>query len=171
MTIGAVRLETIHRQTMMNTPCVPCKFRIKMVKSLPSLTIHRMRHNIGVFAFTFPFLMPPHLLRCFFGQEQPFQPWRDRYVTKLFGHHFCGNRDTIFISHLHISGPTAMHTFDVILVLLLEQHTILFAHINLLIVQTETRHNLFTLVQVFWHVMHRRDEINNQLDDIIVALI
>jgi hypothetical protein len=171
MTISAMRLETIHRKTKTNTPWVPCKFRIKTVKSLPSLTIHRMGHNIGVFAFPFPFLMPPHLLHCFFGQEQPFQPWHDRYVTKLFGRHFCGNRDTIFISHLHVFGPTTMHTFDVILVLLLEQHTILFARINLLIVHTETENHLFRLVQVFRHVMHRRDEINNQLDDIVVALI
>jgi hypothetical protein len=64
-----------------------------------------------------------------------------------------------------------MHTFDVILVLLSEQHTILFAHINLLVVHTETEHNHFRLVQVFRHVMLHRDEINNQLDDIIVALI
>jgi hypothetical protein len=142
-----------------------------MIKSLLSLTIRRMRHNIRIFAFTFPFMMPPHLLRCFFGQEQPFQPWRDRYVTKLFGHHFCGNRDTIFISHLHVSGPTVMHTFGVILVLLSEQYVILFTHINLLVVHTEIGHNLFRLVQVFWHVMLRQDEINNQLDYIVVALI
>jgi hypothetical protein len=58
-----------------------------------------------------------------------------------------------------------MHTFGVILVLLSEQHAILFAHINLLIVHTKTGHNLFRLVQVF------RGEINNQPDDIIVALI
>jgi hypothetical protein len=64
-----------------------------------------------------------------------------------------------------------MHTFSVILVLLLEQHTILFTHINLLIVHTETGHNLFRLVQVFRHVMLHQDEINNQLDDIIVVLI
>jgi hypothetical protein len=64
-----------------------------------------------------------------------------------------------------------MHIFGVILVLLPEQHAILFAHINLLIVHTETGHNLFRLVQIFRHVMLRRDEINNQLDDIIVALI
>jgi hypothetical protein len=147
MTIDAVMLETICRQTKMNTPWAPCKFRIKMIKSLPSLAIHRIGHNIGFFTFTFSFMMPPHLLRYFFGQEQMFQPWRDRYVTKLFGHHFCGNRDTIFISHLHVSGPTAMHIFGVILVLLPEQHAILFAHINLLIVHTETGHNLFRLVQ------------------------
>jgi hypothetical protein len=64
-----------------------------------------------------------------------------------------------------------MHTFSVILVLLLEQHAILFTHINLLVVHTETGHNLFRPVQVFWRVMLRRDEINNQLDDIIIALI
>jgi hypothetical protein len=148
MTIGVVRLETISRQTKTNTPWVPCKFRIKTIKSLQSLT------------FTFPFLMPPHLLHCFFGQEQPFQPWRDRYVMKLFDRHFCGNRDTIFVSHLHVSRQTTMHTFGVILVLLLEQHVIPFAHINLLVVHTETRHNLFRLVMLY------RDEINNQLDDI-----
>jgi hypothetical protein len=153
MTISAVRLETIRRQTKMNTPWVLCKFRIKTVKSLRSLAIRRMGLDIGVFTFTFPFIMPPHLLCCFFRQEQPFQPWRDRYVTKLFGCHFCGNRDTIFISHLHISGPTTMHTFGIILVLLPEQHAILFAHIILLIVHTEIRHNLFRLVQVFRHVM------------------
>jgi hypothetical protein len=137
MTIGVVRLETINRQTKMNTPWVPCKFRIKTIKSMPSLAIRWMGHNIGVFAFTFPFMMLPHLLHCFFEQEQPFQPWRDKYVTKLFGHHFCGHRDTIFISHLHVSGPTTMHIFSVILVLLPEQHVILFAHINLLVVHTE----------------------------------
>jgi hypothetical protein len=64
-----------------------------------------------------------------------------------------------------------MHTFGVIFVLLPEQHAILFTHINLLVVHTKTRHNLFRLVQVFRHVMLHRDEINNQLDDIIVALI
>jgi hypothetical protein len=51
-----------------------------------------------------------------------------------------------------------MHTFGVIFVLLPEQHAILFAHINLLIVHTETKHNLFRLVQVFHHVILRRDE-------------
>jgi hypothetical protein len=74
MTISAVRLETIRRQTKTNTPWFPCKFRIKMVKSLPSLIIRRMGHNIGIFTFMFPFLMSPHLLRCFFIQEQQFQP-------------------------------------------------------------------------------------------------
>jgi hypothetical protein len=85
---------------------------------------------------------------------------------KLFDHHFCGNRDTIFVSHLHVSRQTTMHTFGVILVLLLEQHVIPFAHINLLVVHTETRHNLFRLVTLYRHVMLYRDEINNQLDDI-----
>jgi hypothetical protein len=96
----------------------------------PSLAICRMRHNIRVFAIIFPFLMPPHLLHCFFGQEQPFQPWRDRYVTKLFDRHFCGNRDSIIICHLDVSGPTAMHTFGVILLLLLEKHEI-FSHTSI----------------------------------------
>jgi hypothetical protein len=64
-----------------------------------------------------------------------------------------------------------MYTFGVILVLLLEQHAILFTHISLLVVHTETGHNLFRVVQVFRHVMLYWDEINNQLDDIIVALI
>jgi hypothetical protein len=164
-------METIHRQNKMNTHWVPCKFRIKTIKSLSSLAIRRMGHNIEIFAFTFLFMMPPHLLHCFFGQEQSFQPWRDRYVTKPFSRHFCGNRDTIFISHLHVSGPTVMYTFGVILVLLSEQHVILFTHINLLVVHTETGHNLFRLIQVFRYVMLRRDEINNQLDDIVVPLI
>jgi hypothetical protein len=136
MTIVAVRLETIHRQTKMNTRWVPCKFRIKMVKSLPSLTIYRMGRNIGIFSFMFPFLiMPPHLLRCFFEQEQPFQPWRDRHVMKLFGHHFCGNRVTIIVSHLHISGPTTMYTFGGILVLPPEQHAI-FSHTSIFLYST-----------------------------------
>jgi hypothetical protein len=149
MIIDVVKFETIRRQTKMNTPWIPCKFRIKMVKSLSSLAIRRMGHNIRVFTFTFPFVMPPHLLCYFFRQEQPFHPWRDRYVTKLFGCHFCGNRDTIFISHLYASGPTAMHTFGVILVLLLEQHVILFTHINILIVHTEIRHNLLDWYKSF----------------------
>jgi hypothetical protein len=90
--------------------------------------------------------MSPHLLRCFFGQEQPFEPWRDRYVTKLFDDHFCGDRDSIFVCNLHISGPTTMYTFGVVLVLLLEQHAILFARINLLVVHVKTGHNLLGLV-------------------------
>jgi hypothetical protein len=64
-----------------------------------------------------------------------------------------------------------MHILCVILVLLPEQHAILFVHINLFILHTETEHNLFRLVQIFWHVILHRDEINNQLDDIVVALI
>jgi hypothetical protein len=64
-----------------------------------------------------------------------------------------------------------MYTFNVILVLLLKQYAILFTHINLLVLHTKTGHNLFRLVQVFLHVMLRRDEINNQLDDIVVAPI
>jgi hypothetical protein len=54
----------------------------------------------------------------FFTQEQRFQPWHDRYVMKLFDRHFCGDRYSIFVYHLHASGLTTMHTFDVILVLL-----------------------------------------------------
>jgi hypothetical protein len=105
-----------------------------------------MQHDIGVLSITFPFLMPPHLLHCFFRQEQLFEPWRDRYVTKLFDGNFCGDRDSIFIYELHVSGPTTMHTFDVVLVFLSEQHAILFACINLLIVYAKTDHNLLGLV-------------------------
>jgi hypothetical protein len=36
-----------------------------------------------------------------------------------------------------------MYTFGIILVLLLEQHAILFAHINLLVVHTKISNNLF----------------------------
>jgi hypothetical protein len=39
-----------------------------------------------------------------------------------------------------------MHTFDVILVLIPEQHAILFARINLLVVHAKTGHNLLGLV-------------------------
>jgi hypothetical protein len=56
-------------------------------------------------------------------------------------------------------------------VLLSEQHTILIAHINLLVVHTETDQNLFGMVQVFRHVILQWDEINNQFDDIVVELI
>jgi hypothetical protein len=59
---------------------------------------------------------------------------------KLFNGHFCGDRDSIFVYNLHVSGPTVMHTFDVILLLLLEQHAIIFACINLLIVHAKTGH-------------------------------
>jgi hypothetical protein len=90
--------------------------------------------------------MPPHLLCCFFGQEQPFEPWHDRYVTKLFDDQFCGDRDSIFIYNLHLSGPTAMHTFGAVLMLLPEQHAILFACINLLVVHAKTGHNLLGLL-------------------------
>jgi hypothetical protein len=39
-----------------------------------------------------------------------------------------------------------MHTFDVVLVLLPEQHAILFTRINLLVVHTETGHDLLELI-------------------------
>jgi hypothetical protein len=70
-------------------------------------------------------------------------------------HHFCGNKDAIFIYLLHVSGPTAMHIFNVTLVLLLEQHAILLTHINLLIVHAKTAHSLLRLVVVIQHVMIR----------------
>jgi hypothetical protein len=112
----------------MDTPRVPCKFWIKMIQSVPSLGIPRMRHNIDIFSITYPFLVTPHLLHCFFAQEQPFQPWCDRYITKLFDHHFCGDRCSIFVYHLHLFGPTAMHTFGVVLVLLPKQHAFFYMH-------------------------------------------
>jgi hypothetical protein len=59
-----------------------------------------------------------------------------------------------------------MHAMGVILVVLLEQHAIIFAHINLFIVHTDTRDDLFRLIQVLWHLMVRYDEINIQLHDI-----
>jgi hypothetical protein len=52
----AVRLETIRRQA-----------KTDIILGLPSFSINRMRHNIRVFAITFPFLVPPHLFHCFFG--------------------------------------------------------------------------------------------------------
>jgi hypothetical protein len=119
----------------------------------------------------FSFLVPPYLLHCFFRMVQPFEPWRDTHVTKLFHYHFYGYKGSIFIYHFHISVPTAMHTFSMILVLLLEHHAVLFAHINLLIVHTMPGNNLLLLVQVFRHVVLCWDEINNQHHDIIVALI
>jgi hypothetical protein len=64
-----------------------------------------------------------------------------------------------------------MHTFGVVLVLLPEQHAILLAHNNLLIAHTEIGYNLLRLVYTFRHVMLRQDEINNQIDDIVVALV
>jgi hypothetical protein len=42
-----------------------------------------------------------------------------------------------------------MHTFGIILVLLQEQHVVLLAHINLLVVHTKTGNNLLSLLQVF----------------------
>lgn len=59
----------------------------------------------------------------------------------------------------------------VILVIPPQQHAIIFARINLLIVHAETQDNLFRLIQVLWHLMVRREEINNQLRDIVVAVI
>jgi hypothetical protein len=130
----------------MDTSRVPCKFWFEMVQSVLSLGIHRMRHNIDIFAITHLFLVPPHLLCCFFAQEQPFCLGIDRYVMKMFDHLFCGDRCPIFVYHLHVYGPTAMLTFGVVLVLLPKQHAIFFAGINPLIVHSETRHNLLRLV-------------------------
>jgi hypothetical protein len=64
-----------------------------------------------------------------------------------------------------------MQTFSIILVLLSEQHVILFTHTNLLIVHTGTGNNVLERVQVFRHVVLRWDKINNQFHDIVVALI
>jgi hypothetical protein len=55
----------------------------------------------------------------------------------------------------------------VILVIPLEQHAIIFARI----VHVETRDNFFIFIQVLWYLMVSRDEINNQLHDIVVAVI
>jgi hypothetical protein len=49
---------------------------------------------------------------------------------KLFDYHFCGDRCPIIVYHLHVSGPTAMHTFGVVLVLLPKQHAI-FLHASI----------------------------------------
>jgi hypothetical protein len=87
----------------------------------------------------------PFLCR-FFAQEQPFQPCRDVYVTKLFDRHFCGNICPIFIYHIHVYGPTAMLIFNVFLVLILKQHAIFFIGINLLIIYSEIGYNLLILV-------------------------
>jgi hypothetical protein len=59
----------------------------------------------------------------------------------------------------------------VILVIPPKQHSIIFACINLLIVHAETQDKLFRLIQVLWHLMIRWEEINNQLHDIVVAVI
>jgi hypothetical protein len=64
-----------------------------------------------------------------------------------------------------------MHTFSIVLVLFLEQHVIFFAGINLLVVHSETSNNLLLLLQVFYHIVLRWDDINNKLHDIVVALI
>jgi hypothetical protein len=96
-----------------------------------------------------------------------FHLWRDRHVIKLFDCHFCSNRLHLRLPPSHIG---IYHTFDVVLMLLLKQHAILLTHINLVIVHVETNQNLFGLVYIFRHVMLRRDEINNQFDDIVVAM-
>jgi hypothetical protein len=46
--------------------------------------------------------------------------------------------------------------------LLPEQHAIVLASINLLVVHAETSYELLAMVQVFRHVMIRWDDINNQ---------
>jgi hypothetical protein len=87
-------------------------------------------------------LLSPHLLRRFFTREQSFQPWCDRYVTKLFDHHFCSDRCSIFVYHLHVSKLTAMHTFSIVLVLL-KQHAFFHRH--------QSSHSSFRdRIQSFW---------------------
>jgi hypothetical protein len=60
---------------------------------------------------------------------------------------------------------------DAIFVVLPEEHAIIFTCINLLIVHTETRYNLFRLIQVLWHLMVWCEEVNNKLHDIYVVII
>jgi hypothetical protein len=55
--------------------------------------------------------------------------------------------------------------------LLPEQHAVIFASINLLVVHDETSHDLLAVVLVLRHVMVRCDEINNQLHNIIVTVV
>jgi hypothetical protein len=57
------------------------------------------------------------------------------------------------------------------LMILLEQHAVIFTSINLLVVHAETSHDLLAVVQVLRHVMVQRDEINNQLHNIIVIVV
>jgi hypothetical protein len=57
-----------------------------------------------------------------------------------------------------------------LLMLLLEQHAVIFTSINLLVVHAETSHDLLAVVQVLRHVMVQRDEINNQLHNIVVTV-
>jgi hypothetical protein len=65
-TIGAVRLQTIHRQSKTDTLGSLLQILDQNGPKSASLAICRMRHNIRVFTITFLILVPPHLLCCFF---------------------------------------------------------------------------------------------------------
>jgi hypothetical protein len=52
-----------------------------------------------------------------------------------------------------------------------EKHTIIWAHINLLIFYTETKKYFLWLVHVFTQFMGLRKDITDQFDEIIITII
>ena len=58
-----------------------------------------------------------------------------------------------------------------IFMLLPEQHAIVLASINLLVVHAKTSYELLAMVQVFRHVMIRWADINNQFHNIVVTFV
>jgi hypothetical protein len=55
--------------------------------------------------------------------------------------------------------------------LFLEKHAVIWANINLLIWHTETRHQLLGLVHVFMYFMRLREDIVDQVHEIIIVII
>jgi hypothetical protein len=135
-TTGIVWLETICPQINTNTPSPLANSGLKWSRAYQASPLARCDIITESSLLCFPSLC--HLFYFILSlNRNNHLSLGVRYVTELCDHHFCGNKDCIFVYYLHVSRPFAMHTFVVVLVLLLEQHVILFLHINLLVVHTE----------------------------------
>jgi hypothetical protein len=100
-----------------------------------------------------------------------FKPRSNRHVLELHDRDFCSDHSAFLIHHHCITSLLTVHAIRVIFVIPQKQHAIIFARVKLLIVHAEMVDNLFRLIQVLWHLMVRRGDINNKLHDIIVAVI
>jgi hypothetical protein len=70
------------------------------------------------------------------------------HVPELLDQDFCSNLSPILIHHHRKPWLTLVYAIDVIPMVLVEKHAIIFARINLFIVHTETWDNLFRLIQI-----------------------
>ena len=137
----------------MNTPRVTRKSRVEVVQCCPRLAVCWMHHYIRIRVLTFTFFMPSHMSGCIFRKVQPFKPRRDWHVPELFHRDSCSNLQPLIIFYHNIATLITVYTMRHVGVLLLEQHAIIFANINLLIFHPKSCHHLLGLIHVLRHLI------------------